>query len=186
MDSSPILLMTTPFDDSYLTTLKPLLRGRKAYCIDQNPDTAAEIELYAKSKGINYIISTNSGVLNKVIGSQRHQKLDDWAGSLYERSGITYLFLNPLKQLYSVPYGRFLADRFISKIIQPSLWSRTPSFSWELSRVDTIERWFHLFSQTLVIAVDIETISFEDPSTGEYETAIRCIAFTGLFPDNNI
>src|SRR5258708_3351859 len=186
MDSSPILLMVTPFDEPYLSTLKPLLKGRKTYAISADPDSHAEIELYARSKGNKYIISTNSGVLNQVIESQRHQKLDDWAGSLYERNGITYLFLNPLRQLYSVSYGRFLADRFLSKIIQPSLWPRTPSFSWELARVETIERWFHLFSQTVLIANDIETVSFENPANGEYETAIRCIAFTGLWPDNNI
>ena len=104
MDSSPIILFVTPFDEPYLSTLKPLLRGRKAYSISEDPDSHAEIELYAKSKGIKYIISTNSGVLNKVIESQRYQKLDDWAGSLYERNDITYLFLNPLRQLYSVPY----------------------------------------------------------------------------------
>src|SRR5260221_8796026 len=46
MDSSPILLMVTPFDVPYLSTLRPLLKGRKTYCIEANPDTAAEIELY--------------------------------------------------------------------------------------------------------------------------------------------
>src|SRR5260221_1013052 len=186
MDSSPILLMVTPFDVPYLSTLRPLLKGRKTYCIEANPDTAAEIELYARSKGIKYIITTNNIVLNKIIESQRHQSLDNWTGSIYERAGITYLFLNPLRQLYSVSYGRFLADRFISKIVQPSLWPRTPQFSWELARIETIERWFHLYSQTVVIAVDIETVSFENPSNGELETAIRCLAFTGLWNDGNI
>src|SRR2546430_13051335 len=186
MDTSPILIMCTPFDVPYLSTLKPLLKGRRAYSIEANPDTAAEVELYARSKGIKYIITTNSVVLNKVVESQRHQSLDNWAGSIYERSGITYLFLNPLRQLYSVPYGRFLADRFISKLIQPALWPATPRFSWELSRIETIEKWFHLFSQTVLIAVDIETVSFENPSNGEYETAIRCIAFSGLWEDGNI
>jgi len=71
MDSSPILLMVTPFDEPYLSTLKPLLGERKTYFITEDPDSHAEIELYAKSKGIKYIISTNSGVLNKVIDSQR-------------------------------------------------------------------------------------------------------------------
>jgi hypothetical protein len=186
MDSSPILLMVTPFDMGYVPTLKPLLKGRRAYVIDQDPDTHAEIQLYANSKGIKYIITTNPKVLNHVVESQRHQSLDNWAGSLYERSGITYLFLNPLRQLYSVPYGRFLAERFISKIVQPTLWPRTPGFSWELLRIETCEKWYHLFSQTLVIAVDIETVSFENPSNGELETVIRCIAFTGLWPDSNI
>lgn len=186
MTNSPILLMVTPFDEPYLSSLKAFLRGRQTYFILENPDSHAEIELYAKSKGIKYIITTNSVVLNKVVESQRHQSLDNWAGSLYERNGITYLFLNPLRQLYSVSFGRFLTDRFISKIVTPSSWPRTPAFSWELARIETVERWFHLYTQTLLIAVDIETVSFENPASGELETAIRCLAFTGLWPDGNI
>lgn len=178
--------MTTSFDEPYISSLKPLLKGRKAYAISQDPDSHEEIKLYAESKGIKYIITTNPKVLNQVIESERHQSLDNWAGSLYERSGITYLFLNPLRQLYSVPYGRFLAERFISKIVQPSLWPRTPGFSWELSRLETIEKWYDLYQKTLLVAVDIETVSFENISNGELETAIRCLAFTGLWADGNI
>src|SRR5258708_13556198 len=107
MSQTPILLMVTPFDEPYLSTLKPLLKGRKTYAISADPDSHAEIELYARSKGIKYIISTNSQVLNQVIDSQQHQKLHDWPGSLYERNGITYLFINPLRQLYSVSYQKF-------------------------------------------------------------------------------
>ncbi len=178
--------MVIPDDIPYLTTLKSLLHGRHTYVIDKNPDTAAEIQLYAESKGIRNIISTSSIVLNLVIGSQRHQSLDNWAGSLFEREGITYLFLNPLRQLYSVPYGKFLAKRFLSKLVRPSDWPRTPEFSWELTKLETIEKWYQLFSQAILIASDIETSSFENVSNGEYETAIRCIAFTGLWLDGNI
>jgi len=184
-DTSPILLMVTPEDMNYLHLIKPLLQGRKAFAIDQEPDTIAEVELYAKSQKIKYIISTSTSVLNKVIQSQTHQNIDNWAGSIYERGGITYLFLNRLKQFYTVPYGRFLAKRFISKIISPEEWDLTPEFSWELLTPETVDRWYELFQRALCIAEDIETKSFEYPAE-ELNTAIRCICYTGLWEDGNI
>ena len=192
-DLSPILLMITKEDLGYVNMLKPLLKGRQCFVIDANPDTAAEIELYAKSKQIKYIISTNSIVLNKVVDSYKHQSLDNWQGSLYERNGITYLFLNPLKHFFTVPYGKFVAERFISKIVTPSSWTRAADFSWEVAQPDTIARWYDVFSRALLIAQDIETVTWErqgsDPDGKEYDevdTAIRCICYTGLWEDGNI
>ena len=194
MDQSPILLMLQPDDEAYLPRLKPMLKGRRALLITANPDSAGETELYAKSKGCKYIISSNPTVLRQVVSDNTNSKesLDNWAGSLWERNGITFLFINPLRQLYSVSYGHFIAERFISKITQPELWSKTPSFSWEPARTDTIQRWYELFSQAFLIAVDIETRSWdenpENPLATESQrhTTIRSIAYTGLWEDGNI
>jgi hypothetical protein len=186
--------MLTDFDAPYVPKLKPMLKGRKAMLITANPDSAGETELYAKSKGIKYIISTNQTVLRQVVSDNPHSKesLDNWAGSLWERNGITFLFINPLRQLYSVPYGSFIAERFISKIVNPGKWNRTPPFSWELARTDTIQRWFDLYSQAILIAADIETLSWDenpenplDPKS-ERHTFIRSIAYTALWKDGSI
>lgn len=190
MDHSPILLMTTPFDDPYVGSLRPLFKTRKAYQISLNPDNYHEIGLYAKSKGIKYVISTNPVVLNKVVDSGKNESLDNWQGSLFERDNLTYLFLNPLRQLYSVPYGRFIAERFVSKITNPASWPKTPAFAWEPARPDTIQRWFDLFSNSCLIAADIETVSWDEfpdnPLQGERWTIIRSISYTGLWDDGNI
>jgi len=193
-DLSPILLMLTPEDEPYLPSLKPLLRGRRVLLITANPDSAGEIELYARSKGCKYIISTNPIVLRQVVSdySQSKESIDSWAGSLWERNGITFLFINPLRQLYSVPYGNFIAERFISKITKPESWTKTPPFSWEPARTDTIQRWYDLFSKAILIAEDIETRSWDenqenplDPQS-ERHTTIRSVAYTGLWEDGNI
>src|SRR6266850_6791799 len=126
LDSSPILLMTTPDDESYIPAFKPLMQGRRCYQLSANPDSAAEIELYARSQGIKNIITTNPTVLRQVVSdySSSKESIDNWAGSLWERGGINYLFINPLRQLYSVPYGNFIAKRFVSKITSPQDWKR--------------------------------------------------------------
>lgn len=149
----------------------------------------AAVEHYANSIKCKNIISTNGALLNLLIssgGAYKRQNLDDWAGSLYERNGITYLFLNPLRQFFSVNYGKFIAERFISKLIEPHLWERTPDFSWELLSPDTVGQWYENYRTTIAIAVDIETYSFECDTTKEYETVIRCICFTGLWRDGRI
>lgn len=192
MDSSPILLLTTAEDEDYLPRLKPLLKGRRAFHIPANPDSAGEIELYCKSQGMKYVITSNPTVLRQVVSdqTQSHESLDNWQGSLWERNGITFLFINPLKQLYSVPYGNFIAERFISKIVEPQAWKKTPPFTWDYARPDTVEKWYNLFSQTILISSDIETVSWEDdpenPLKGEKHTLIRSVAYSGLWPDGNI
>lgn len=182
--------MTTPFDAPFLGAFKGILKGRQCFQIDANPDNAHEIMYYAQSKNIKYIISTNPIVLNKVVESGRNESIDNWAGSLFERNGLTYLFINNLKQLYSVNYGRFIIDRFVSKIISPESWPKTPEFSWEPARTDSVSKWYDLFRKCILIASDIETISFdqfpENPLAGERETIIRSVAYTGLWPDGNI
>jgi hypothetical protein len=184
--------MTTPDDEPYLRTVKPLFKGRVVYNIDANPDSAGETELYARSKGIRYIISTNPVVLRQVVSDQSGstESLDNWAGSLWERNGITFLFLNPLRQLYSVAYGKSIAERFISKIVQPETWKKTPDFTWDLARPDTIQRWYDVFSKAILIAEDIETRSWDDDPEntlkGERHTLIRSIAYTGLWEDGTI
>lgn len=194
VDSSPILLMVTPEDEPYLPKLKPMLAGRKALLISANSDSAGETELYARSKGCKYIISTNQTVLRQSVSDYAESKesLDNWAGSLWERNGITFLFINPLKQLYSVPYGSSIAERFISKITQPERWTKTPPFSWEPATTTTVQRWYDLFCEAFVIAEDIETRSWDDnpenplDPKSERHTTIRSVAYTGLFKDGSI
>src|SRR5260221_5578420 len=192
LDSSPVLLMITPDDESFIGAFKPLMAGRRTFVLNANPDSAAEIELYAKSKGITSVITTNPTVLRQVVSdySSSKESIDNWAGSLWERGGINYLFINPLRQLYSVSYGNFIAKRFVSKITSPQDWKRTPSFSWEPARTDTIQRWFELFNQAVLVSTDIETRSWDDdpenPLKGERYTTIRSIAYTGLWKDGNI
>lgn len=187
MQHSPILLLITPEDLGYVHLIKPLLKGRPAFFISESPDTAAEVEMYASSQKIKYIICTNEVVLNKVVSAPERQSLKNWAGSLYEKAGITYLFLSPLKQFFSVTYGKFIAERFISKLTEPEKWDKTPEFTYEVATPQNIEAWYEIFQQkALVLAADIETKSFENPVTKEYETIIRCISYSALVESGEI
>lgn len=170
---------------SYIQHFKPLLVGKQCYFIEHNPTTISEVELYAKAKGIKFIITTNVHLLNKVVAAQKHQNLDNWQGSIYERNGISYLFLNPLKQLFSVPYGTFIAKRFTSKFINPKDWQRTPEFTYDVATPESIDTWYQRFESALLIAEDIETVSFEAENK-EYETQIRCVCYTGFWANGTI
>lgn len=189
VDTSPILFILTPGgkypDISYVNQLKPMLKGRKALVIDANPDSIAEVGHYCKMQKIKYVVTTNRIILNKLIDVGKTQNIDDWAGSLYEHNGITYLFLNALRQFFSVNHGRFIAERFLSKIISPNLWPTTPEFSWELSSTDSINHWYSLYQKCIAIAVDIETINYVDEAENT-SVLIRCVCYTGLWRDGNI
>lgn len=186
-DLGPILLLLNEEDLSYIRPAKVYFAGIKTFVITAIPQHIGEIEHYARTQGVTRIISTSVSVLNTVVASSNHQNLDSWAGSLFDRNGITYLFLNPLRQFYSVPYGQFLFKRFISKITEPNTWPKTPQFRWGIARTDNIEDVFRHFSKSLILACDIETVNFEHPEIeDEIHTIIRCMSFSGLFPDGSI
>lgn len=156
--------------------MKQLVGNATVYVKLHPITTLTEIALYCKQKNITGVISTSSVLLNKLLqfedGAGTPGKLNDYAGSYFKRDGIEYVFISPLEQLHTVPYGKFLARRFISKLVAPASWWKAPKFSWELLTPENMNYIFHVYSSAFAIAVDIETL--KNP------VSIRCISYTAL------
>lgn len=176
MQHNKLLFLGTFLDEPYVTSLKPLLKGTPCAAILNKINTFAEIAIPCKAKGITGIISTSATLLKKLSGRDE-AKIDNYAGSLFVRDGMEIVFIDPLKQLFTVPYGKFMAEKYISKLTRPQDWHPTPEFTYELLSPENIERIFHLYQDAFAIAVDIET----------YKTnlAIRCIGYTAVFIDDD-
>ena len=110
-------------------------------------------------------------------------KLSNYAGSYFTMDSINgpieVVFINPLKNLVTVSYGKFLTTRNISKLTHPEKWAKLPKFNWTVVTPENEHSCFDTLAQDncFLIAIDIETF--------KENAAIRCIAYTGFFYDSN-
>ena len=169
----PALLFYGNEDDrAYLPRLKPYIGTERCFVHTKPITTMYEIESYCKERGINRVLSTNLTLLRKLADREK-VSLDNFAGSLFKRNGIEYVFLNPLEQTVTVPYGEFLLERFVSKLTKPEKWLKEPEFKWRVIKSPAdVEIAKDFLSHSVLIGEDIET--FREP------LSIRCIGYTGL------
>ena len=172
-NSTRLLFVGTREDESYLLMLKDCLGGVSTAVTLDTPTTFAELELLMKEKKATDVVTTSPALLEKLTGKKA--SISNYAGSLFQKGKYEILVIDPLKQLVTVPYGKFMARRYITKLTARETWYPTPQFKWSLFCESTIHVLYQKWSHAIAIAVDIET----------YKTnlAIRCIGFTAILPD---
>jgi len=181
-DSDAILFWGTSQDKDYLHQLRSCVGATTTFIRLEKVDTLTQVQLYCAKKGITRIISSSPSLLAKALHwtERAAPKLSSYAGSLVKipsysslDSDIEVVFLAPLRQLITVPYAKFIAERLISKLTAPDSWYKATAFSWELLTPENEESHFHSFSRSMLVAIDIET--FKTNAT------IRCLSYTAFF-----
>lgn len=193
------VFLSASYDDvqaegSYLKRLGALLRTKEGVSVkfkSDDPSMFAEVVQWCKFYEADAMIITNQKTLELVLHSQvdfrppntkKGITLNDYQGSLLQvRVGdrtIPAVVLNPLEHLRTVPYGEFLAKRFLSKILTPEQWLPDIEFKWTEVTLDTAEATVNRLESARLIAADIET-----PTTGEWAElrGINCCGYGGLF-----
>lgn len=187
---NPILLFlgTPPFRDpedemksydesKYAPHLKALVGTATVFTSYAPITTITEVIHYCKKRNITGVFSTSKVLLQKLLAARGNHKktvsLADYQGSYFKHEGIEFVFISPLKQLITVNYGKFIAKRFISKLVSPISWTKTPAFDWEIINAANADRIFAKYQSAVVIAVDIETL--------KTNLVIRCIGYTAMF-----
>ena len=124
-------------------------------------DFISEIAAIYQPQGVTHIISTQEHLIPSLFNtaSSKEQKLNNYAGSWAtdSKTGLHYLFINPLKQCVTIPYGSFLLDRYISKITKPELWIDPTPFSWTQVDDNNFPEALECVAKAIAVAVDIET-----------------------------
>lgn len=179
MTERSLLFLGTPEDEKYKHYLKPHMKGSRCFVDLKSISTITEVELYAKNpkRGITGVISTSATLLKRITGRE-DASINNYSGSYFKRNGLEYVFIDPLEQAVTVPYGDFLLSRYTSKLVSPESWFRTPTFNWCVLTPRNCDAELAILSSPncIAIACDIETL--RDP------LAIRCIGFTAvLFVD---
>ena len=194
-----IFLSASYEDAGYLKTAAPLFRTREGVSVKFSTDTPS---MYAEfinwcrkhdtqDSPLDAIVITNPGTLELVLHAQsdfsppntrKGITLNDYQGSMLDvRVGdrvIPAVVLNPLANLVTVPYGKFLAERFLSKILHPERWLPDLAFKWTEVGVENAESIVRRLEESELTATDIET-----PTTGEWQElrGINCVGYAGLF-----
>ena len=174
---SKALFLGTFEDKSYVPHLKGMFNGLDTYVCTEAFTMLSHLEMYCSSRSITKIVSTNTAILAKLLEREGNikddPKLSDYAGSLFAYKNLEIVFIAPLKQLFTVSYGKFIAQRFISKVCAPDSWNEASSFQWALLTPTNIAEYYDKLKSAYAIATDIETF--------KTNLAIRCIGYTGIF-----
>jgi hypothetical protein len=171
----------TADDKEYIPYLKGMFNGLTTFVCLEPITLLTHLEMYCAKKSITRVVCTSVPLLQKFVERQGSSKLpssiSDYAGSVFSYKSLEVVFVNPLRQLFTVSYGKFLAARYISKVCAPDSWQEATTFTWSvLDSSAKIEAAYHDLSQAYAIAPDIET--FQTP------LSIRCIGYCGVFLGN--
>jgi DNA polymerase I-like protein with 3'-5' exonuclease and polymerase domains len=171
------LFLGTYADKEYVSHLKGMFNGLSTYVVCEPVTMLSQLEMYCSKRQVTRVVSTNTDILAKLIDlegkSISNPKLSDYQGSLFTYRGIDIVFISPLEQLFTVPYGKFLAQRYISKVCAPKSWNEPTKFSWTLVTPDKAEEAYECIANAFATAVDIETT--------KVNLAIRCVGYTAVY-----
>lgn len=177
---SEVLLFLGDYEDKgYAPKLKALVSNAVVFTMFESPSTLIELTAFCKKRNITGVFSTSKSILSKLLAVAGNPKsnpsLDAYQGSYFLHQGIEFVFISPLKQLVTVPFGSFIAKRFISKLVSPYMWTKTPKFQFHILTPKNEQEIFQSYQNAIAIAVDIETL--------REDLKIRCIGYTAIFLD---
>ena len=176
------LFLGTPEDANYIPHIKSMFGGVTTWVYTKPMRFLIELENYCGAKNITRIVSTNTDILSALLAKEGNIKaapsLSDYQGSVFTYKNLEIVFISPLAQLFTVSYGKFLAERFLSKILAPEKWLPDIPFVWREVNVKEAPAVVDRLARSRLIAVDIET-----PTAGDWAEArgINCVGYAGLF-----
>jgi DNA polymerase I-like protein with 3'-5' exonuclease and polymerase domains len=171
------LFLGTHDDTKYVPYIKGMFNGISTYVVTEPVELLSHLEMYCAKRQVTRVVSTNTKILSKLLERMGNHKsnpsLSDYEGSVFTHANLEIVFISPLKQLLTVSSGKFIAQRFISKVTAPSSWAEATEFKWDILTASNIEQIYQEYQSAYAIAIDIETL--------RQNLAIRCIGFTGVF-----
>lgn len=179
MNFPTLLFFGTSEDKSYLSYLKSVIPvGVKCQVQLGNPKLLLEVVMQARKYGSTQIVTTSQPLLHLLLGWSGKgtvPTIDDYAGSIFKKHDCEFLIVDPVEHIVTVPYGKFLYIRYISKFCKPDNWMKLPAFTWELFEPQNLYGILDFFEGCDFIAQDIETERTDEPFP-----PINCHSFTGV------
>lgn len=181
-----ILFWGTRYDKDYLPYLKGCVGSATTFLRLEEVTTLTQVSMYCKSKHITRIVSTSLTLLRKLLhwDKRKAPSLADYAGSYFTIPGfregdpeIEVVFIQPLKQLVTVSFGKFMTKRIITKLTKPESWYKATEFRWSILTASNEADLFERFGRAMLICIDIET--FKENAT------IRCISYTAFWDNGS-
>jgi len=163
-----LCLDKTQGDDSYVHHIQRMAAVRGVdLAVSYTPrESAADLALVAKKHGCDAVATTQLGLLKAALAqsvdfipSKKQPTLDAYAGSVLDLPlyGMELLILNPLERLLSVPYEKFIVNRYLSKITLPGGWFPQSKFRWVQVTEQNSQECLDALLAAPLMACDIET-----------------------------
>lgn len=187
-----LIFWGTSLDTPYLSYLKGCVGSCITHLRNDQITTLAQVRLVCGQKKCNKVVSTSIDLLRKLLNWDKRAapSLSNYEGSYFtipfllpngqidsSVPPIEVIFISPLKQLLTVSYGKFMATRYIDKIINPANWYIPTEFKgFELLTPANESSIFEAFQHAFIVSVDIETL--------KENATIRCLAYTAVFWDS--
>jgi DNA polymerase I-like protein with 3'-5' exonuclease and polymerase domains len=158
-------------DDGFLDALSrlPALRGHDLKTSFTKRENATEVSLLAKHHQIDAVICSQRSLLEAGLRNlpdyippptKKAITLDDYAGSIIDLPlGIETLIVNPLERLNTIPYERFILNRYVSKLTVKEKWHKQTEFKWKQVFEHTVDEALDAIGRADLVAIDIETLA---------------------------
>lgn len=151
----------------------PALVGHQVITSFSPRENATEVAMLCKQHGVQGVITSQQSLLAATLRMQadylpppgrKQISLDDYAGSWLElpSGGVPLIVVNPLERLHSIPYEKFVLNRYVSKLTKPEKWHPQTKFFWKQVHEHTVDDALEHISNSDLVAVDIETLP-DDP-----------------------
>lgn len=131
------------------------------------PSNRFELQAMMDKNGVDAAVVSNWEAASAIIGVKikgpgemgQGKTLYDYQGScLVSKNGKRILIINALQTLVTIPYQKFVTERFITKVVRPELWHSQTPFIWEqIKDHKGFERALDYLESSVAIAIDIET-----------------------------
>ena len=154
-------------DDSHLTSLQriPALMGHSMKTGMAPRQNATEVALLAKQHKIDAVVTSQQSLLEAALRQTADFvppstaiKIDNFAGSILKLPyDIPLLIVSPLDRLQTVPYEKWVLNRFLSKLTQPEKWFPQTTFKWKQVTEQNFEECLLAIRSGDLVSVDIET-----------------------------
>jgi hypothetical protein len=170
-------------DDSHLDEFSRLsaLIGHEVKTTMTARENAHEVAMLCQRHKIDAVISSQRSLLEAALRNtpdyipppgNKKVTLDDYAGSWIDLPyGIPLLVINPLERLNTVPYEKFILNRYISKLTKPDRWWKQTPFKWRQVTPENEAEVLKIIEAADLLATDIET------SDSEGNRTISCVGY---------
>lgn len=180
-----ILLLCDSADEAFLDRFQrlPALLGHQVVKTAQRYVNPVTLDAVCEKHKIEAVVCTQQVAMEAILRDtpdflppkgKKQLTLDDYAGSLLRlRSKREVVVCNPLERLLTVPYERFVLNRYVSKLTQKDLWFPQTHFQWQPVTQENQDDILSQIENATLCAIDIET-----PWPQNDLRTIRCVSYT--------
>lgn len=180
-----LLLLCSSYDYDFLDAFRrlPALQGVQIAKSETSYSNPVTLDAVCDKYKIDAVVCAQQSTMQAILADspdwtkpegKKAITLNMFAGSLLHlRSGREVLIVDSLLRLLTVPYEKFVCDRFVSKLTKPAKWFKQTEFKWQLVTNENFKQALQTIADSTICGIDIET-----PWPQHGPRYITCVSYT--------